>query len=154
MASIVLRKAKEADIPYLTSHWLKAYRNAPAVRGVPNKVYFYYHHKVLEELLRRATTVIACYEDMQDHILGFACFEKFDSALVLHFVEVRESSREMKVAKFIVKEILEAEGEMPVVYTHKTPDIFPIERKLKDMGWIYHPYLLWTSMPEGWEDEA
>lgn len=153
MSDIMLRAAKPSDVPFLTSTWLKSYRDAPAVRGVPNRVYYYYHHKVLEALLTRCTVMVACYDHTPDQILGYVCAELFDSALVVHYVYTKQTFRGFGVARKLVKHLIDAEKPPAVLYTHKTKDVFPIERKMKGEGWIFHPYMLWVSLPEKWEDE-
>lgn len=152
MAEITFREANNSDIPFLTSSWLKSYRDAPAVRGVPNKVYYYFHHKVLEELISRGMVLVLHYEHTPDQILGWVCYETYDSAMLLHYMYIKKSFRGFGLARKVLEEILDRENPPVVLYTHKTTDIFPIERKLRDKGWVFHPYMLWTSMPEGWEN--
>ena len=145
------RAAGVEDIAFLTNSWLESYRHAPSVRGVPNKVYYYYHHKLLEELLTRCTVLICCYPDNPNQILGYVCAELYDTALVIHYVYVKKTFRKFGIAKSLVNHLLETEKPPSVLFTHKTKDIFPIEKNLRKEGWIYHPYILWVSLPEKWE---
>lgn len=154
MQDLVLRAAKLSDINFLTSSWLRSYRNAPAVSGVPNSTYYYYHHKVLEELLTRCTVMVACFPDRPDQILGYVCAEKFDAGLVIHYLYVKKTFRNFGIARKLVDHLVEAEKPPKILYTHKTRDMFPIERKLRDNGWEFHPYLLWVSLPERWEADT
>lgn len=151
MTEPIFRKAVEDDIPFLTNSWLESYRHSPQIRGVPNSVYFYYHHKVLEELLTRCTVLVCCYPDRPSQILGYICAELFDTALVVHYVYVKKTFRKLGIGKSLVQEILNTEKPPAVLYTHKTKDMFPIEKKLRQQGWIHHPYMLWVSLPKGWE---
>ena len=152
MTQPIIRQARVSDIQFLTSSWLKSYRNAAAVRGVPNSVYFFYHHKLLEELLSRCTVLIYCYPDNQDQILGYVCAEVFDSALVVHYAYVKKTFRRLGIAKALIKHLVETEEPPAVLYTHKTKDIYPLERDLKEKGWLFHPYMLWVSLPDKWEE--
>lgn len=150
--SLLLRKVIRADIPFITSSWLESFRNAPMVRGVPNSIYFSYHHKILEELLPRSIVLVACNPADTDQIVGYICAEVFDNCLVVHYVYVKQPLRRLGVAKKLLDTLLESEKPAAVQYTAKTPSIFDFEKQLKEQRIIYNPYLLYATLPEGWDD--
>lgn len=152
MNEIVLRKATRADIQFITSGWLKSFRNAPFVRGVPNSVYYYYHHKILEELLPRSQVMVACNEADPNQLLGFVCAEVLDnSVLVLHYVYVKQLLRKQGIAKFMVDTLKSDLSIATVQYTAKTYAVIDMEERLKAAGMVYNPYLLYTKLPDGWD---
>lgn len=150
--ALQIRKAGRADIPFITSSWLESFRNAPMVRGVPNSIYYHYHHKILEEVLPRSVVLMACNAEDTDQLVGFICAEVFEKSLVVHYVYVKQAFRRLEVAKRMLQTLIDSEKPELIQYTAKTPSIFEFERKLKDQGMVYNPYLLYTTLPAGWED--
>lgn len=151
MESIQLRKATRRDIPFITSGWLKSFRNAPFVRGVPNTVYYYHHHKLLETLIPRSTVLVACNAEDTDQLVGFICYETFKEGVLIHYVYVKQTLRKVGIAKKMFETAVE--GAPLIQYTAKTYPIFDMEERLKERGAVYNPYSLYTSLPEGWENE-
>jgi len=150
--ALQIRKAGRADIPFITSSWLESFRNAPMVRGVPNSIYYHYHHKSLEEVLPRSVVLMACNAEDTDQLVGFICAEVFEKSLVVHYVYVKQAFRRLEVAKRMLQTLIDSEKPELIQYTAQTPSIFEFERKLKDQGMVYNPYLLYTTLPAGWED--
>lgn len=149
-----IRPATKRDIPFITSGWLEGFREAPMVRGVPNNLYYYYHHKILERLLPRSTVLVMCNAEDDDQLMGFCCAEVMDKCLVLHYIYVKHAFRNLGVAKQFIKLLQTTEKTAAVQYTAKTPAIFPLELKMKNQGMVYNPYLLYTTLPEGWESDG
>lgn len=150
---VLLRRADpKSDIPFVTNSWLKSYRDAFAVAGIPNRLYYYYHHKVLEHLLPRSVVVVACSEDDSDQILGWIAAEMLENqVLVIHYCYVKSTFRGLGIASMLVDTLLKSEAPSAVMYTHRTKSSSAIERTKE---WVYHPYLVWLSLPEGWESES
>lgn len=153
MEEVQIRQAKKSDIPFITNSWLHSFRNGPFVRGCPNRVYYYYQHKILEELLPRGVVLVVCNAQDPDQILGWCCAETFKSALVLHYIYIKHPFRGWKLANKLINFLLEAEKPPAVFYTHKTRAMYGVEEKLKQKNWLYNPYLLYTTLPTGWEDQ-
>jgi GNAT superfamily N-acetyltransferase len=152
MNEVLLRKATRADIQFITSGWLKSFRNAPFVRGVPNGVYYYYHHKILEELLPRAQVMVACSEADHNQLLGFICAEKMDGdVLIVHYVYVKQLLRKQGIARFMLDTLRSELGTTSTQYTAKTYAAIDLEDKLKADGMVYNPYILYTKLPDGWD---
>lgn len=144
---IVLRKGLARDVPFITSSWLRSFRDAPFVRGVPNNIFYYQHHKVLEHLIPRSIVVVACSEDDPDLIVGWVCAELVDTALVVHYVYVKHDYRRMGVAKALLTFLVDAEKPPAVMYTHKTKAAIAAAPE----GWMYNPYLIFR-LARDWEN--
>jgi hypothetical protein len=48
---VKLRELEASDIPFVYNSWLHSYRSSPAVRNIPNSVYYAEHHAVIERIL-------------------------------------------------------------------------------------------------------
>lgn len=159
MDQILLRPGENADINFIANSWLKSFRNADFVKGVPNKIYYNYHHKLLEELLPRCEVRVACNAERTDQILGWICGEVQGGALVVHFCYVKHPLRRLGIGKKLMESLRADHGDIPVVYTHKTrlfwqppseADQKSFRDKVHDWGFVYHPYLAYTGLPDGW----
>lgn len=144
---IQVRGAAKTDIPFITSSWLRSYRDGYLVRAIPNTVYYYQHHKILEHLLPRSIVLVACNEQDPDQILGWICAEVIDTALVVHYVYTKQPFRKFGIAKRLVDLLQETEQPPAVMVTHNTQMARPI---IKAKKWIYNPYLLFSTLPADW----
>src|SRR5688500_4505941 len=155
--NILVRPAKPSDIPLITSSWLKSFRGEEAKgkgqtfrpggfgsEGIPNRVFYYYHHKILEALIPNSILLVACLESSPDTILGWCCAQVVDTALVLHYVYVKFSFRKFGIAKRLIDTLIESEQPPAVFCTHLMPYL---KRKVRAMGWMYNPYLLFMKLP-------
>lgn len=147
---LLVRRASKPDLRFITSSWLKSNRDAPMVQGIPNTVYYHYHHKILEELIPRSLVLVACDPEDTGYIYGWACAEVVDTALVVHYVYVRYDWRRKGVAKAMMDVLMDAESPPAVIHTHRTHTARKI---LRNKTWIYNPYMLFTRLPEYWNDD-
>ncbi len=155
---IVVRLARKKDIAFITSSWLKSYRDSEAVRGVPNGTFYRLHHKVLETIIPRSIVAVAVAQDDPDQIIGWVCAERNDSYLTIHYVYVKYMFRRHGVAKKLIQLLKDSEGVEALVCTHRT---YMVGKKEKDApsilerhGIVYNPYILFMSLPERWYAEA
>lgn len=150
---VEIRWATSRDLPFITSSWLKSFRDGYFARNIPNNVFYHNHHKVLENLLPRCAVLVACNSDDPDQVLGWAAAEIMDGALVLHYIYVKQAFRGWKVARRLW-EVLKTDAKVnATVVTHltkvgkrilkaKSTDDYPI---------VYNPYILFMSLEEGWQ---
>ncbi len=145
----VVRPATRNDAAFVASSWLRSYREAPAAVAVPSRTYFYWHHRVIEVLLGRSAVLVACDPRRPDTIVGWACAEAMEGALVLHYVYVKHSFRRAGVARALVRALQASEpGSEQVFATHATRKSF---RLMRDAGIFYNPYLLLLPFVDGSE---
>lgn len=165
---VSVRFANETDINFITSSWLKSFRDGYFNATVGNRVYFDQHHRVLEKLLPRASVLIACNEEKPDQIYGWLCFEVLDRHLVLHYVYVKDPFRQMGLAQQMFDFVMKSQDldliQNRVLTTHQTrksKDFIAGERRRGDdynsrhperpIEWLYNPYSLFYTMPTNWE---
>lgn len=155
---IVIRLARKKDIAFITSSWLKSYRDSEAVRGVPNGVYYRLHHKVLETVIPRSIVAVAVSQDDPDQIIGWVCAERHGNILTIHYVYVKYMFRRHGVAKKLVQLLVDTEKAEVLLCTHRTHVVGHEEKDEKSIlerhEILYNPYALFMSLPEQWHAEA
>jgi len=149
---VEIRRATKRDIPFITSSWLKSFRDGYWARGIPNNIYYYNQHKILEQLLPKGIVLVACNEQDPDQILGYVCAEVVDTALVIHYMYVKHPFRKFGIATKLVMLLEQSEKPPAIMYTHKTAAAKAIILA-KELKWIYNPYLVFDKLPEGWSND-
>ena len=144
---VEIRRARKADIPFITSSWLKSNRYGYMVQSVPNTVYYHQHHKVLEQIIPRSVVLVACNHEDPDQILGWMCAEVVDTAMVVHYVYVKKSFRRFGLAKRLIDTMAKVEDPPAFMATHSNRDI---RDTLERHNVIYNPYLLFAKLPDNW----
>lgn len=146
-SDFAVRPARRSDAAFVASSWLRSYRDAPAVVAVPSRTYFYWQHRVVEALLARSAVLVACSPDDPDTIVGWACAEAMEGALVLHYVYVKHDFRRYGVARALVRALQEAEpGSGQLFATHATRKAL---RVMRDNGVFYNPFLMMLPFVDG-----
>jgi hypothetical protein len=135
---VKIRPALEADASFIFNSWLKSFRENGIARPVSNEVYFAEQHKLIEKLLKRCTTVIACNPTDPAQIFGWACFERVDGIFVLHYVYIKHPYRLLGLAKELLKEA-NHDFTTAGLFTHWTAAALKLHEK-KNL--LYHPYIL------------
>lgn len=141
--TLLIRHAHKGDVPFITSSWLRSFRDGDMVEGVPNQVYFYWHHKVLENVLSRATVMILCLPDSPDVILAWFCFEATEGGLIAHYIYTKNSFRKAGLAKKLYDFVLAEESPSQIFATHR---VNPIGREFRKKNILYNPYLIAKDM--------
>lgn len=148
----MMRGMTSIDLPFIYNSWLKSFgphRPSKTITGniccgLRDSVFYPAQHALIESLLSRATTVVACSERDTSVIAGYACFEATKRGdLVLHYIYVKDSVRHNGVARRIFDFISSSDDfSKKVIFTHATPTGRSVARKLKEMGIEaeYNPY--------------
>lgn len=131
-----IRPAAPTDVPFILNSWLRHYHeHGEGARHVPNDVYFSAqgHHGLVVKLLRESTVLVACTDDDQDAILGWACL----APPVLHYVYVKAPFRRLGIGRALL-----SAGPLDTV-THWTPAVRAWRER--GHGYTYNPYLAGVS---------
>lgn len=87
---VTIRVAEQSDEPLIFATWLKGLRYANDwFEQIDQQIYYREYHKVIELILQRSRTLIACLKDDEDVILGYSVTEP----KVLHWVFVKPAWR-------------------------------------------------------------
>ena len=149
--SIRIRPATEEDIPFIFNSWLKSYRNSFFARDVPPPVYFTEHHKVLEDIVKTNTVLVACNPDESNQIYGYMVAGTVDNVFVLQYAYVKHPYRSLGVGKLLLKAFNHEKGTAGF-HTHSTRAGRDIAIKY---NLVYSPYIcLRTPSEEPVEPET
>ena len=160
--AFVFRGPTDNDIPFISNSWLESMRDYGFFsKGVPNTTYYHYQKNLIKSLCSTGSVLIMHLDTEPDIIIGWACFEVFENAIVLHYVYTKrnihrpdgskQSLRRKGVAKALVEYIKAMEGKDNIVYTHLTKQVYAFKKKLTAAGWLYNPYVMFASLPKGWD---
>ena len=130
--NIKIRDAHPEDINFIYATWLRSYRRDSDVgRQARNLVYYKEYNKVIDHLLTSSTIKVACLDDDEVVILGYAVFDRDN----IHYVFVKEAFRRLGIAKRLIESSL----ILPETCTHSTYIAEVIIEKFK---LTYNPFSL------------
>lgn len=134
-----IRPASGSDLNFLYSTWLNSYRcDSKIGKSTKKSVYFGEYYSVVDSILEKAKTLIACLSEEPNVIVGFLVFEP----QVLHYCFTKESFRGLGVARSLYDRAFGGAGAL--FHTHKTRQAEPILEKLPAL--TYNPFLLFTRV--------
>jgi hypothetical protein len=137
--SFVVRDYQESDRNFILSSWLKSYRhNSYFAKRIRNKEYFNFHHAIVNRILDRAKTIVACKIDDPNLIYGFFTHEEALGYKIGHFLYVKESFREFKIGKTLFESSKFQTKD--TIFTHWTFMMDGLKEKFPEL--TYNPYLL------------
>ena len=136
-----LRMATEEDAPFIFNSWLKSYRKSFFARTITNTVYFSEHHKIIEKLLKKYQTVVACNNDDPTQVYGFINAGFTDGIFTLNFIYVKHSFRGLGIAKALFN-AFEHDPSYAAVYTHHCRIA---EKLASKYNMLNHPYILFSE---------
>jgi hypothetical protein len=138
----VLRAPEPGDISFIFNSWLKSYRDAPFVSGIPNTIYYSELHKIIEKVLTRANVVIAADPGEPGLIFGWGVGEVAkDGTLLLQYLYTKHALRKFGIAKSIEEEFKKL-PHTAVSYSCRTPPLFEAIRRRA--SYIYNPFAFWS----------
>jgi ribosomal protein S18 acetylase RimI-like enzyme len=137
---IRFRQATSEDASFIFSSWLKSYRHSLFAKLITNTIYYEEHHKVIEALLKNCNVVIACNESDLSQIYGYAVSDKIDGILVIHYIYVKHSFRNMGLGKALLNSF-EHDASAACIYTMHTRIADKLAARY---NMVFHPYLLFT----------
>jgi len=126
--------------------WIRSNASSALARAIGDKAYYSGHHDLVERLLDRSETHVACSETSRETILGWACAEcvigteEATGITALHFVYVVEDFRRHGIATELIRSY-GGSNEPPerLQYTHRTDAL----KQFRLPGrWFFNPYKL------------
>lgn len=145
-----IRKAHPNDIPFITNSWLKSYRGSKEVSGTPNNQYYFYQHKLIEALVPRSIVLVVANRADSTHILGWTCAEIADTALLLHYMYVKDAFRKQGIGSQLLHFMEEHESPPAIITTHRT---HRTDRLLgSERTWFHNRYLAFENLDDGWTE--
>lgn len=124
---IVVRHASASDIPFIIERWKNALVREPPYDRMDKTLFYDSMRRRIARLLSRSEVRVACAEDNEDTLLGFAVFEP--ATRVGHFRFVRKDFRGGGIGRALI------DGVTIEVCTHR----------LGPMPEAFNPFLLEAS---------
>lgn len=139
---IKIRPISQLDVPFIMNAWLKSFKGAFFAKDIHPKTYFGNHHSVLRTLLQSCTTLVACSESDPTEIYGFITAEYQDATLVLHYIYVKHTFRNLGIAGQLLAQFPVADSGVSF-YTHHNA---VAHKQAAAYHLLYNPYL--AFLPE------
>ena len=132
--NIKIRDAHPEDINFIYATWLRSYRTGSSIgRQSRNTIYYREYNKVIDQILNSSTIKIACLDEDELIILGYAVFDREN----IHYIFVKEAFRRLGIAKRLVESSL----ILPETCTHST---YLAEAVIEKFKLTYNPFLLFN----------
>jgi hypothetical protein len=107
-------------------------------RNVPNQIYYDGQHRLIEKLIMRSKTYVACDAKDPNQIYGYGVAEVVDGIFVVHFIYVKLPYRRMGIGNSILNSFEYQQGTLSA-FTHWTRMAEKLHIKY---NMVYHPYIL------------
>lgn len=130
LVSIRLKETK--DDPFIYNSWLKSNRAKHA--NMPTSDYFAHYKKLINNLLYKSLTFIACDPKDPEFIYGYIVIRPIEDLKIIHYVYVKKPFRRFGVLKQLLKS-QEINLADPILITTKPPEYF------KKYTLVYRPDL-------------
>jgi len=123
---ITIRDAMAGDQAFIFSSFLKGnYYGNEWFKAIDKNTFMEKYKQVLEQLLIKSTTKVACLNDDINHIVGYSIFMPG----ILHYVFVKPTFRRFGIGKSLIP--------VDIIYcTHLTK----IGKTLKPKNWKFDPW--------------
>lgn len=137
-----LRQSKPSDESFIFNSWLKSFKDSYMVSGTTTTIYYKEMHGVIKAILEDPTTrvLVACGQDDEDAIYGYAVGQQIGAALIFHWVYVKHSLRNFGIGRNLEAGIKAAIPHESVAYTLRTKLTDILTRK---DPYVYNPFILW-----------
>lgn len=138
LEQITFRQPSETDLPFIFSSWLKSFRNSNFAKNISNDTYYPEHHRIIEDIFKISTVLLACDKSNVENIYGYIVAAKLDNMFTIHYVYVKHTYRRMGLAGLLIEAFPHDPSE-PAYYTHDTYMANVLAKKYR---FEYNPYLL------------
>ena len=139
---LLLRDRTPDDEPFIYNSWLKSYHSNSSCKHTPNTIYFKYQAEIIKYLLENERVVISCFPEEPSQIIGYCVYNIVSSALVLHYLYVKNTLRNQQFGCNIIKSLLPNKGGNLIIATHIS-DAFPqLKHKIQNTKIIYDPFYI------------
>ena len=138
-----LRPFRESDRNFVTRGWTSEMRRAAFSRHVPQNVYWPSQHNLVADLLRLATTIIACDPQDEEHVYGCIVYQPAELAIV-HWCYVKGDYRRVGLASALV---VAAIGDKRPIYCTQPSELFNERTLVERHELVASPYLLLGIAP-------
>ncbi len=97
-----VRHYTEADHPFVETAWIRGARSEPPLCFMPRALYEDGMRRRVADHLEHASTLMLCLPDALDDRIGFVCFSRIVSSVVVHWIYVQNMYRRCGLATAVV----------------------------------------------------
>jgi len=133
------------DRPYIATSMLQSIKRSYPFDMVPQAIYYYPQKKIIQQLLDKCTTLVACFPEDPSEIIGYIIYQFFDQIPIIHYLYVRTIHWNKKIANTILKQVLR--DNMNTVIVTSISDFFPqLKHRFPPYKFVYDPFFIQTQL--------
>lgn len=132
------RAARESDIPFLFSTWIKHQRYQGFNQDIPWSTYYANEKRKVAQVLAKSSVTIIHNPDDDDQIYGWVCYQLVKDLLVIHYSYVKRPYQRLGLLKACLIKAYPDFGRSEVAITAMSREIAHL---LERHRLIYNPYL-------------
>ena len=138
----VLRDKTENDEALIYNSYLLSYKNNTDNRYVPNIIYYKHQAKILDYLLQNANTLVACFPEDPEEIMGWIIYENLTDNFMVHYIYIRGLHEGKGLATDIIKSL--NPNNKQLIQTHLVGKVGPRGsiRYWKDFKIVFDPFYI------------
>lgn len=141
MIPFVLREMTDLDKSFIYNSFLISYKAHSMSKYISNFIYFEQQAKIITELFKISTTLIACFPEAPDEIMGYIIYEYLKSTPIVHWCYIKKNFRHNGMFRTFLETITNPD-HTAIICTH-IPDYFGnLQYKIQDKRLTYDPYFL------------
>lgn len=134
----IIRPARQTDLAFVTSSYLKTMRARTPYNCMTSDVYYPHQRKRIENALQVGDCYVLANPEDPDHIFGYAVVEHLSSGDIVHFIYIKFPFRKMGLARKLFSQVVRDQGTTLVSHTTDTN----FDRLAHKYKLIYDPYVL------------
>lgn len=134
----------DTDESFVFNSWLKSFKDSAMMTGVSSTIYFKEMHDVIKSIISDPNTsiIIACSNDDDETIFGYAVGQAVGAALILHWVYVKHTFRNFGIGRNLEAAIKMGVPHESIGYALRTKLTDILTRK---DSYVYNPFVLWKK---------
>lgn len=136
MNAFIIREAIASDIPFIYATWLESYRyDSHFGKSHRNGVFFPAYRLVVDELLEKSKTIIACNQNSPENLFSYLVYEQ---PSIVHYAFTKGPFMRLGLFTALMKHAFGNDYKNKVLsYTHKTYLSIPVIDTFSDENLIF-----------------
>jgi GNAT superfamily N-acetyltransferase len=126
--TVTIRPAKQDDIPFIFSSWLKSYRESEFAKLIRNDVFYTEHHALIDNCIKKGMVFCAVNKTDDQQIFGWISVDLATQPASLDYIYIKHPYRGLGIATMLMQIV-----PVPYIYTHQG-------KMFHDKGNTYNPY--------------
>lgn len=133
---VKLRRATEADLPFIYHSWLKSFRG-DSTKHVPAPIFYENQKRICKRLLESCELILTVDKEFPEQIYAYLVAETIGELDIIHYAFTKQCFRRYK----LFSRMLESFRQKPdLAYSHETLIFY--RHLAPKLGAIYNPYIL------------